>query len=182
MRAVVRVSVVFVHIKCNMVSPTTPARNVLPSTNVLVHLPFDQDAAEPLVEVGPATVEVTAGRDGFVIVKAAELVVVCAPVGVVDASWLESVIPGSNEEKFAGGSVDYITPRQPPQSPPTADRREEEGRQLTAPGLKYEQKLHPKILLSAADVALQLTLPSYWHSENRLYTGSAHTQLKYSAV
>lgn len=139
-----------------MVSPTIPARNVLASTNVPVHQPFDQEAAEPLVEVVPATVVVTPGRGGFVIVKAVEPVVLC----VVDVSWLESVIPGSNEEKFAGGSVDYIAPHQslPFLSPHSKLTRR---KKLTAPGLKYEQKLHPKILLFAAGVAKQLTLPSY---------------------
>jgi hypothetical protein len=151
--------VVFVYIKFNMVSPTIPARNALPSADALVHLPFNQVEAEPLVEVGPAIVVVTLGRGGFVIVKAVELVMLCAAVGVVDAFWLERVIPGSNEVKFAGGSVDYIKPHQPlPFLTPKPTRRR---KKLTAPGLKYEQNDHPKILLSAADVSKQLTLPSY---------------------
>jgi hypothetical protein len=99
-----------------MVSATIPARNVLLIANVIVHLPFDREAVEPLVEVGPATVVVTLGRAGFVIVKAVEL---CGLVGVADVPWLESVIPGSNELKLAGGSVDYITPHQPLHSSPT---------------------------------------------------------------
>jgi hypothetical protein len=117
LRAEVPIYVIFVHTKCNMVSATIPARNVLLRANAIVHLPFDREAAEPLVEVGPATVVVTLGRAGFVIVKAVEL---CALVGVADVPWLERVTPGSNELKLAGGSVDYIiTPHQPLHSSPT---------------------------------------------------------------
>jgi hypothetical protein len=112
LRAEVPISVIFVHAKYNMVSPTIPARNVLLRENVIVHLPFDCEAAEPLVEVGPAT---ELGRAGFVRVKVVEL---CALVGVADAPWLESVIPGSNELKLAGGRVDYIAPHQPLHSAP----------------------------------------------------------------
>jgi hypothetical protein len=102
-----------------MVNPTIPARNVLSRANALVHLPFDQETAEPLVEVGPGTAVVTLGRGGFVIVKAVELVELCALC-------LESVTPGSNEVKFAGGSVDYITPHQLLHSSPTPNRQKEE--------------------------------------------------------
>ena len=109
-----------------MVSPTIPARNALPSMNVIAHLSFDQEAAEALVEVGPATGVVTLGRGGFVIIKVVEVVMLCVPVGVADAAWLESVTPGSNEVKFTGGSVDYIIPHQPLHSSPTPNRRGEE--------------------------------------------------------
>jgi len=84
-RVEVPISAVFVHIKYNMASPTIPERIVLPRADALVHQPFDQELAEPLVEVAPATTAVALGRDGFVIVKAVELVVLCAPVGVADA-------------------------------------------------------------------------------------------------
>jgi hypothetical protein len=119
-------SVIFGQIKYNMVSPTIPVRNALSRTNVIVHLPLDQEAAEPLVEVGPATDVVPLGKGGFVIVKAVELVELCTSVGVADTLWLESVIPGSNELKFAGGSVDYITPHQPLHYSFPSSRLEEE--------------------------------------------------------
>jgi hypothetical protein len=67
-------SVLFGQIKCNTVSPTIPARNALPRANVVVHLPLDQEAVDPLVEVGLATDVVPLGKGGFVIDKAVELV------------------------------------------------------------------------------------------------------------
>ena len=126
MRVKSPISVIFGQIKCNMVSPTIPARNALPRANVIVHLPLDQEAVDPLVEVGPATDVVPLGKGGFVIDKAVELVKLCMSVGVADTPWLESVILGSNELKFAGGSVDYITPHQPRHYSFPSSRLEEE--------------------------------------------------------
>ena len=99
---------VSIHIKYNIVFPTSPARNTFPSVNVLIHMPFDHDAAELVVEFVPETVEEALGKNGFVIVKAAEIVVLCALVGVASPAWLESVIPDNKEEKFAGESVACI--------------------------------------------------------------------------
>jgi hypothetical protein len=97
---------VFYHIICNMVSPTIPAKGAFPSSNVIPHLLFDQQAAEPLVEVGLGTDVVILGRGGFVNVKSGEFVALCEPVGIAEESWSESVTFGSNELKFAGGRVD----------------------------------------------------------------------------
>jgi hypothetical protein len=42
---------------------------------------------------------------------------------------------------------------------------------LTDPDQKWEQTEYPRMFDSAAVVLLQLTLPLYWHSENKEYIG-----------
>lgn len=92
-----------------MVSPTIPAKSALVSSTVVPGLILDQQGADPLVEVGLGTDVVILGRGGFVKVKPGEFVALCEPVGMPGEIWLESVTFGSNELKFAGGSVDCIT-------------------------------------------------------------------------
>jgi hypothetical protein len=77
---------VFHPIECNMLSPNIPTRITLPSSDIVVHFLFNEQAADWLVEVGLGTDVVRLGPGGFVIVRPGELAVLCETVGIAEES------------------------------------------------------------------------------------------------